>query len=1086
MREKSLYPESRILVVLFTISILLISTTSVVQISHLGDTSREALSVIIDSPKPVIMDSTNPISDFTIDELEANMDYQMGTPSFEDVTTIIPRYPANYEHPLRGSLALDISPLKPRLDALTIHGPIQIFNDTDFITQGWPGLGIPGDPFVISDLEITTLGDGRDCIEIRNTRANFRIQGCHLIGLLFGGNKFVTNGVKLYNVSNGQIWGNEINEHGDPGIQLSNSSFCDVDGNTCYDNEWGGVNLSNSFNNHVTDNNCIGEDHHGMVISDSGSNIIFGNDVSSSDWKAGLFIKDCPDGNNSISFNTANGCDHGIAVVDSSYNRVFNNTCNNNDISGIYLGEYEYWSPPTHNLVANNTCNNNVIAGIKVVNNSHSNTVVNNTCTNNEKGLHLNSAYYNEITMNIVDGNDLPIHVKDGAGNTLSQNSCVSTGNGIHIEDSNDNIVTDQSCSSNVCGLLIESSDNNTLDGNDLINNDWGVYANHSTNLNIIDCQFNGNEYGILLEEDSDNCTIEYNNCSFNVYGMDISSDYSVIKNNLCANNTWYGLYVGATDYCDIMYNTCSNNTGSGIVFCYTDWCVVQDNICENNEDSGIKSGAFSSHNTIIDNLCENNPRNIFLEISDRNLVANNTCRFGNTGIKLDYAWLNTIADNICTNCTTGIRLVDESRKPVIEDNLCKFNDYGIEITQNSYEGTIENNICDHNDFGIYVKNSNGYSITMNLCNNGQTGIFLRNTNSTTLSDNTCSSNTDGIHVENLISSAITCNDVTFSDVGVALSNANTSLVGNNSITDCINGLILYANASSNTFNWNIYEDNTENAIDNGTGNNVNYNYWSEYGGVDANADGFGDTPYPISGSTGNQDNYPLVYHPTYPEWVAEPSDCYLECGNNFSYDVDATATTPIRWWLSDEVNFEIDVDGVIENRTFLPYGNYSLEIRAYNLYNGSCSATITVVVDDTTLPVINHPEDIEAESNIGIIVTWTVFDLNPMHCIFETTYAQSEWLDWDDQSQTISVDLSSYNLQAGTHNLTLFLRDAAGNNVTDVVQFTITYVTTETTTDTTSTTTNGGFDITTLAIFVGIGSIAVVVIVILIRKKGG
>ncbi|MDF1541452.1 MAG: right-handed parallel beta-helix repeat-containing protein, partial [Candidatus Thorarchaeota archaeon] len=314
--EKSLYPESHILLALFMAFILLFSNASAFSITHVENSRNSSLTRICASQNNNNMEFENSLSDIITKELETNLDYRRDAQIPENTPTVIPMFQNNPEHPQRGSIGLDEAPPRPSLDALVVHGPIQIYDDTDFVTQGWPGSGIAGDPYVISNLEITTLGDGRDCIEIRNTRSHFRIQGCHLIGYIYVGHKFGADGVKLFNVSNGQIWGNEVNDHGDPGILLSNSSFCDIDGNTCYDNDWGGVNLYNSFNNPVTDNNCVGEDHHGMVISKSGDNIIFGNDVSTSDWKSGLFIEDCLDGNNSISFNTANGCDHGIAIVD--------------------------------------------------------------------------------------------------------------------------------------------------------------------------------------------------------------------------------------------------------------------------------------------------------------------------------------------------------------------------------------------------------------------------------------------------------------------------------------------------------------------------------------------------------------------------------------------------------------------------------------------------------------------------------------------------------------------------------------------------------------------------------------------------
>ncbi|MGC8940362.1 MAG: hypothetical protein ACP5KU_07710, partial [Candidatus Bathyarchaeia archaeon] len=44
-----------------------------------------------------------------------------------------------------------------------------------------------------------------------------------------------------------------------------------------------------------------------------------------------------------------------------------------------------------------------------------------------------------------------------------------------------------------------------------------------------------------------------------------------------------------------------------------------------------------------------------------------------------------------------------------------------------------------------------------------------------------------------------------------------------------------------------------------GQQNNWDRNYWSDYNGVDANKDGYGDTPYTIVGSANAKDNMPLM-----------------------------------------------------------------------------------------------------------------------------------------------------------------------------------------------------------------------------------
>jgi len=1047
--------------------------------------SDRSLSEISDSQIKKTINNENSI---TVENEYVTLNERYSPDQTEEASAIIPMFPRSTDNPLRGSDYADVIEPISLDNGYVTHDPIQIFSDEDFDTQGWPGTGDLGDPYIISGLEITTPGDGRDCIEIHHTRAYFRITGCHLIGGEFAGMIFAQNGIRLYNVSNGQIWGNEIHNHGESGISVENSSYCDIDGNYCYDNYWGGVGLYKSFYNNVTDNTCAIENQHGIVLTQSGNNIVRGNDATSPGY-AGIFIRNCLNGENKISFNTLPGNEHGIAIVYSTYNDVFNNTCNNNDISGIYLGKWEYWKTPSFNLIANNTCNNNVNSGIKIVDTSHSNTVVNNTCSNNVKGIHLNNAYYNTLRANDIGNNDILIHVKDGSGNILEKNTGTGAGNGIHIETSNDNMVINSYCHDLVCGILVEDADNNTIDMNDFVDNEYGVYANFSIALNITNSHFTGNNYGILLEDSPHNCTIEYNNCSFNSKGMKVESHYGIIANNLCANNTGIGINLGSAEHTEVFNNICSNNTGRGIYAAYCEYCNIWDNECKNNQNTGIELGAFSSHSNVIDNLCENNPIGIFLDLADRHLIANNTCRFGDIGIKLDYAWLNHIENNICNNFTVGIQLIDESRQPTIRENTIQHNEYGLEIRANSYTGTVERNFFSDNDLAFYLKKSNNYKIAENEINDCDEGLLVENANNTNVYDNCftdCS--TYGILLYYLITATLTNNTISIAETGLALSNANSTTIGNNTISDSVHGLIFYENSSENMYHWNIYEDNSNAAVDNGTDNDATYNYWSEYGGVDANADGFGDTPYTIPGSAGNQDMYPLVYRPTIPVWIDTLADCTIECGECFSLDANASASTTIRWWISDEANFDIDSDGVITNSTFLPYNVYPLEIRAYNLYNASCAVEIDVIIDDTTIPTISHPNDMTYATDVGLTISWTVYDLNPDRVNFGYDQWIADWFDWEDKHETFTIQLAEYYLGVGVYNISLTAIDTAGNNVTDFVLLTLTGETTSSTTTTTTTTgtlTDGEIpDIMMLTLLLGVGVIAVVIIVIIAKRK--
>ena len=58
---------------------------------------------------------------------------------------------------------------------LVTHDPFNISSNADFISQGWPGSGSQGDPYVIEGLSIVSMNR---CIYISETTAWFIIRNC--------------------------------------------------------------------------------------------------------------------------------------------------------------------------------------------------------------------------------------------------------------------------------------------------------------------------------------------------------------------------------------------------------------------------------------------------------------------------------------------------------------------------------------------------------------------------------------------------------------------------------------------------------------------------------------------------------------------------------------------------------------------------------------------------------------------------------------------------------------------------------------------------------------------------------------------
>ena len=103
---------------------------------------------------------------------------------------------------------------------------------------------------------------------------------------------------------------------------------------------------------------------------------------------------------------------------------------------------------------------------------------------------------------------------------------------------------------------------------------------------------------------------------------------------------------------------------------------------------------------------------------------------------------------------------------------------------------------------------------------------------------------------------------------GISLDHSNDNSVSGNTMNNNNPGGIWLSYSFGNKIYLNCFTNNTLlNAFDgpssdNQWDNGVMGNYWADYSGTDENGDGIGDTSYYISGSSGSQDNFPLMNCP--------------------------------------------------------------------------------------------------------------------------------------------------------------------------------------------------------------------------------
>ncbi|KKN08545.1 hypothetical protein LCGC14_1055640 [marine sediment metagenome] len=267
-------------------------------------------------------------------------------------------------------------------------------------TRLWcEGSGTLNDPYIISGLIIDAMDSGT-CIEIRNSIKYFIIKGSSFINS--SGDPEAA--IKLSNVTNGNLIGNNVSYLNFIGIYLIDSNFNLLEENNASYNTDFGIWLVNSDNNTINKNIVNNIPQNAIEIDDdSDFNNITSNTVNGN--QKGIIIYGFSDNNylinNTVKFNTiADGV--GIYILD---------TCMNNTIFNNFLIE---------NLVGvqiqSNTSNGNIV---------YYNTFINNTLSasddgNNNWDFQTTGNYWDDYNGKDLDDNgigDTPYNITGLGGN---------------------------------------------------------------------------------------------------------------------------------------------------------------------------------------------------------------------------------------------------------------------------------------------------------------------------------------------------------------------------------------------------------------------------------------------------------------------------------------------------------------------------------------------------------------------------------------------------------------------------------------------------------------------------------------------
>ena len=923
----------------------------------------------------------------------------------------------------------------------TPHTTILIDSNDDFDTQGWPGDGSIGTPYLIDDLEINATA-ANPGISITGTDVYFVISDC-----IINGSYEVSTGIVLNSVANALIYNNTCFE-GDIGILLNQTDGISVIENQCYSMTTAGIYLDRSDDNTIHDN-IVTDNWNGIYLERSNLNFVDENFCAGNNWGIDLYWM-------------------------SNENDVFNNTVNSNTQDGILLT-----LECTLNTIELNSLTGNGDWGI-YLEDSDENTILKNYAEINAGHIHLLETEFNVIDNNtlVMSTHSYGILLVNNTDTLLTNNLLITIELAIFITGVSARIdLLDNNCTHFDFGLTILAGDDILVQDCyfDSIYNTEGIHAVNTTNLDIIGSSFLRTETQLYLE-DCETVDIIGNFCDEYMGGIiNLGSNSTTIQDNLCQYGEVGIIGVEAHDLV-IHNNTVLFHQGDPSIGVFDSPYAI---VTGNNITGGLVALDVDACEGILieDNFCFDYIVGIKVWGSNYTTISGNHVQEGETGIGIQTSFFVDILDNVVIDNIegpTGIHLLNCGSSLISGNNLTG-NEFPSIYLETSHHCNVTHNVITDTIDGIVLSGSNHTIITDNYITMGQGyGIGVWDSDHNFVSRN---------HIANIsgwegwaLCSRGYDNDFTYnlcdnSTVGIFVDGGVDAYIAHNTVHGNSESIWLTITSANATVSWNIFEDNVHNGVDNSTTSIIDYNYWSNYTGVDADSDGIGDTPHPIFGSANNNDTHPLVFYPTLPTWVIEPQDQDHEYGHDFEYTVEVLSPTgiaPISEWWIDDPDFDVD-DGVITSSVALDLGLYLLEVRVINIYGHSLSGFFNVTVADTIAPTIVGPDDFNyVVGQTGRLISWIPDDLGP------ATYSLT--LDgvvvmsgaWNSTAENITY--SADGLDVGVHTFVLTVIDIGSNSVTDTVVVTVV----------------SGLDTTMILIIMGAGGAVIAVGIIIYMKKKG